>query len=289
MVQNVEFVKMQATGNDFVVVDARNARMNWSNVAKTMCDRHFGVGADGLLLVVNSDKASLRMRVFNSDGSEAGACGNGLRCFAKYAVDHQLIQVRNREIVVETMSGVRNIKLQIKDGKVSGAEVCMGLPQFKPEEIPLSLKPNTFNSIPIMNYPVDVEGQEISLSFVSMGNPHAVHFCTDPVEELPLTNIGPKIEHHPLFPQRANFEVVNILSRKQIRARVWERGVGETLACGSGACAIAVIAQLNNLVDDQVIIELPGGLLGVRWDCKGVVELSGPAETVFTGEWPLTS
>ncbi len=246
-------------------------------LASAMCDRHYGVGADGLLLVLKSEGADFRMRMFNPDGSEAEICGNGLRCFARYIIDLGLVDAQ--ELTIETLAGIRRIKPYTNDW----LQVSMGIPNFSPDGIPVSI--GKVDIIPILDYPINVDGRELLLSFVSMGNPHAVCFIEEPVADFPLFELGPIIEHYSIFPQRTNFEVVNILSRKEIRARVWERGAGETLACGSGACAVAIAAKLHNYVDSPVDIILPGGMLSVGWDGKGEAYLSGDAQLVFKGEW----
>ncbi len=285
----MNFTKVQGAGNDFILVEAGKAQHDWSQVAIAICNRHFGVGADGLLLMLPSNNADLQMRVFNSDGSEAEACGNGLRCLAKYALHKGLADSKTQEISVETISGVRKARLHTVGGKVTTIQVGMGEPKFGAEDIPVTIEQggNIFLPVkPIMNYPVMVDDKELPLSFVSMGNPHAVYFWQHPVSDFPLSQLGPKVEQHRMFPNRANFEVARVVSRKQIEARVWEKGVGETLACGSGACAIAVLAQLHDYIDSKVDIKLQGGILGVEWDGVGEVFLSGPAEIVFSGEWP---
>jgi diaminopimelate epimerase len=286
----MRFTKLQATGNDFIVVDARTKAAEWPRLARAMCNRHFGVGADGLMLVQSSTSADLKMRLFNSDGSEAEVSGNGLRCFAKYAIEKGLVgktllgaEPGNLRLSVETLSGVRKIEACMSGNKVSLAEVNMGLPRFQPEQIPVNIG---VDIIPILDYPLVVDGRELPLCLVSMGNPHAVAFLTRPVADFPLDEIGPKVEMHPLFPQRTNFEVARVLNRTKIEARVWERGVGETLACGSGASAIAVAARLLDYADNEVEIILTGGALTVSWDKVGDVLLSGPVEEVFAGEWP---
>ncbi len=277
----MKFTKFQATGNDFILIDARGLERNWAELAKVMCRRRFGVGADGLILVLESEKADFRMREFNPDGSEAEACGNGLRCFAKWVIDKRLIE--GTKLKVETLGGIREAEAELSQGKVTSVWVGMGSPRFAPAEIPARVAAETPK--PILNYPVKVGGQEIKVSLVSMGNPHAVSFLSEPVSEFPLSKIGPEMENHPLFPNRINFEIVNVESRDIVKARVWERGVGETLSCGSGACAIAVVAKLLEMVTDKVKIKLPGGMLEVEWDGKGEVRLGGPAEMVFEGEW----
>jgi len=258
-------------------------------LARAICDRHFGVGADGLILVQNSTIADLKMRILDSDGSEAEVSGNGLRCFAKYAIEKGLsakISSRgeqdNRSLTIETLSGVRKIKAYMSGNKVNRVEVNMGLPQFKPEQIPIKIE---VDIIPILDYPLVIDNKELTLAILSIGNPHAVSFPSRPIADFPLAELGPKVERHSMFPQRTNFEVARVLSRVKIEARVWERGVGETLACGSGACAIAVAAQLLDYVESQVDIILKGGTLTVSWDRVGEVLLTGPVEEVFTGEW----
>ena len=285
----MKFSKLQATGNDFILVDARTMEGEWSKLARATCDHHFGIGADGLILVQDSTNADLKMRIFNSDGSEAEVSGNGLRCFAKYAIEKGLsakISSRgeqdNRCLTIETLSGLRKIKAYMSGNKVNRVEVNMGLPQFKPEQILIKIE---VDIIPILDYPLVIDSKELTLAILSMGNPHAVSFPSRPIADFPLAELGPKVERHPMFPQRTNFEVARVLSRVKIEARVWERGVGETLACGSGACAIAVAAQLLDYVEPQVDIILKGGTLTVSWDRVGEVLLTGPVEEVFTGEW----
>jgi diaminopimelate epimerase len=287
----MKFSKLQGTGNDFILVDALTGprKGDWGKLARAMCDRHFGIGADGLILAQNSTSADLRMRLFNSDGSEAEVSGNGLRCFAKYAIEKGLVgkmssraRQSHRSLTIETLSGVREVKAYMSANKVNRVKVNMGLPRFQPEQIPIKVK---VDIIPILDYPLVIDGRKLTLSLLSMGNPHAVSFLSRPVADFHLAEIGPKVERHPMFPQRTNFEVARVLSRGKIEARVWERGVGETLACGSGACAIAVAAQLSDYVGLQVDIILEGGTLTVSWDRVGEVLLSGPVEEVFTGEW----
>jgi diaminopimelate epimerase len=285
----MKFSKLQATGNDFILVDARTMEAEWGKLAQAMCDRHFGVGADGLMLAQNSTIADLKMRLFNSDGSEAEVSGNGLRCFAKYAIEKGLtgrlsspVGESNRFLSVETLSGVRKVKPYTSGNKVNRAEVNMGLPLFQPEQIPVDLQ---VDIMPILDYPLVIDGKKLALSLLSMGNPHAVSFLSQPVVNFPLAEIGSKVERHTMFTQRTNFEVARVLSRGKIEARVWERGVGETLACGSGACAIAVAAQLLGYIEEKVDIILEGGTLTVSWDRMGEVLLTGSVEEIFTGEW----
>ena len=303
----MKFSKLQATGNDFILVDARTTEGEWSKLARAMCDRHFGVGADGLILVQDSTVADSKMRIFNSDGSEAEVCGNGLRCFAKYVIEKGITLTQtsslegirlgegeakspcnrdNLSLSVETLSGIKKVRAYMSGNKVNRVEVNMGLPQFQPDQIPVKVKVDIpIAPGPILDYPLVIDGKKLTLALLSMGNPHAVSFLAQPVADFPLAEIGPKVERHPMFPQRTNFEVARVLSRGKIEARVWERGVGETLACGSGACAIAVAAQLLDYVEPQVDIILKGGTLTVSWDRGGEVLLTGQVEEVFTGEW----
>lgn len=284
----MNFIKMEATGNDFIVIDARDKERDWSCLAQAMCDRHLGVGADGLLLLLPSEIADFQMRIFNADGSEAEACGNGLRCLVKYIIEHILTNVNRQELMIETAAGITKAHPYIVDGQISFVQVAMGIPRWTTGDIPMSLTEGIetkFDITSIASYNMEVSSRELQLTLVSMGNPHAVCFLNDPVEEFPLAQIGPVVENYPIFPERTNFEIVNVLSRKRMKARVWERGVGETLSCGSGACAIAVAAQLHDYVDSQVDITLPGGVLTIEWDRAGEVQLAGPVREIFSGEW----
>jgi diaminopimelate epimerase len=277
----MDFVKLQATGNDFVLIDGRQIkRRDWSALAKAMCDHHFGIGSDGLLLILSSKKADFYMRMFNPDGSEAEACGNGLRCAARCAMESGLAS--GTDIRIETPAGIK--VLRVLDKK--NIQVDMGKPILKPSAIPVLTKNKSArDTAPVIDYPLTVGKMKLKITCVSMGNPHAVCFLEQPVADFPLSEVGPKVEHHPMFPNRVNFEIVNIISRKRLEARVWERGAEETLSCGTGACVIAVAARLKKLTDNPVDIILPGGTLTVDWDSKGEVLLSGPAEVVFEGKW----
>jgi len=290
----MNFTKLQGAGNDFILVETKDTERDWPQMARTMCDRHFGIGADGLLLLLASDIADFQMRMFNPDGLEAEACGNGLRCLAKYIVDRGLQAEKSEEalphqhqIFIETIAGIRMVRLN-KIGESIKIQVGMGTPKFGASDIPVVMEQGKGGLVdikPMINYSIVIDGKELRLNFVSMGNPHAVYFGQQPVADFPLSQIGPKVEHLAMFPNRVNFEVANVVNRQQIEARVWERGAGETLACGTGACAVAVAAQLYGFVDKEVDIKLPGGILQAEWDKVGEVFLSGPAEIVFTGEW----
>ncbi len=284
----MNFAKLQATGNDFIFIDARNMERDWSKLAQAMCRWHFGIGSDGLILVKRSKAADLKMQMFNPDGSEAEVCGNGLRCFAKYVIDRKIAKGPN--LTAETLAGIKTIKVSLSRGKVNKAKVNMGMPRFRTEDIPILMeKPlkvrGRVDIKQILDYPLTIAGKRLTFSFVSMGNPHAVSFISKPVADFPLSEVGPKVENHPKFPERINFEIARVLGRKKIEARVWERGAGETLSCGSGACAIAVAARLKGYTEDIVDIMLPGGELSIDWDGVGEVYLTGPVEEVFSGEW----
>lgn len=286
----MDFTKLQSTGNDFVLVEAAGLNMDWPKVAAAICHRHYGVGGDGLLLLLPSDTADFTMRTFNGDGSEAEACGNGLRCLVQYIFSCGLLDSEAETVSVATAAGVRQARLHKQGDELVGIESGMGVPKFKAGEIPVAVVTGRGKKAKetgfLSDYPLVINGQRLSLSFVSMGNPHTIYFRQKPVAGFPLSLIGPTVENHKLFPNRVNFEVANVVSRKLIEVRVWERGVGETLACGSGACAVAVAARMLGYVDDKVDIKLPGGTLGVEWPGSGEVRLSGRAEVVFTGEWP---
>ncbi|HEX76752.1 MAG TPA: diaminopimelate epimerase [Dehalococcoidia bacterium] len=283
----MNFTKLQAIGNDFIVLDARNMERDWAKLAQDMCHRHFGIGADGLILVMASNAADLKMRILNPDGSEAEVCGNGLICLARYVIGKGIIS--GSRLTVETLAGNKTIQAFMPQGKVNRAKVNMGVPLFKAEDIPVVINREESRGgvdiTPILDYPLNVAGKELALSFVSMGNPHAVNFLSQPLTKFPLSKVGPEVEKHPMFPERVNFEVATVLNRKQIKARVWERGAGETLACGSGACAIAVIARVKGYIDNEVDIMLPGGDLAIDWGGVGEVYLTGTVEEVFAGEW----
>ena len=285
----MKFTKMHGAGNDFVLVETDDSQRDWSSVALATCDRHYGIGADGLLLLMPSNKADCQMRIVDCDGTEAEACGNGLRCLVKYFVDRRVANSGIQEISVETIPGIRRAEVYRVAGKVTKVQTGMGEPKLGEKDIPVVMgqgKENVVDIKSMLNYSITVGGKELPLDLVSMGNPHAVYFYQEPVSDFPLSQLGPKVEHHKIFPKRVNFEVARVLNRLQIEARVWERGVGETLACGSGACAITVAARLHGYIDNKAEIKLPGGILEVEWAGAGEVFLSGPAEIVFSGEWP---
>ncbi len=281
----MRFVKMHGTGNDFVLVEAKGDERDWPRLAVAVCDRHFGIGADGLLLILPSDRAAVRMRVLNPDGSEPEMCGNGIRCLAKYAVERGLLQPKDDRFDVETAAGVLTLQIERHADTVERVRVGMGMPRFAPEEIPVLVNANP----PLINIPIEIEHGDsrgiLPLTAVSMGNPHAVLFPERPVAAFPLAEVAPSVVDHRLFPHGVNFEVARVIDRSHIEARVWERGAGPTLACGTGASAVMVAAHLQRLVDDKVDITLPGGTLTLEWDGSGEVFMTGPAVTVFEGDW----
>jgi diaminopimelate epimerase len=277
----MNFVKMQGAGNDFLLVETDDEARDWADLAQAMCERHYGVGADGLMLVLPSLSADVRMRLFNADGSEAEVSGNGVRCLVKYVIERGLAQPREGRLRVEAASGLLEAELFGEGGQVDRVRLSMGAPRFAPSEVPVlsDMAP------PVIDLPLEVDGETLAVTCLSMGNPHAVLFVDTPVADYPLDDLGPKVEHHPVFPARVNFGVGRMLGRHRMELRVWERGVGETLACGSGSSAAMVAARLKGLAGDRVDITQPGGLLTVEWDGGGEVYLTGGAEFVFEGEW----
>ena len=272
---------MQGLGNDYVYVNCfREKIADPSRLAVKISDRHFGVGSDGLILINPSDKADFEMEMYNADGSRGEMCGNGIRCVAKYVYDYGLTD--QTSISVETLGGIKYLDLTVKDGKAVLVKVDMGKPELSPEKIPVVSAGEN-----VVDEPIDVDGQNYRMTCVSMGNPHAVVYVDCDVRDLPLEEIGPKFENHERFPNRVNTEFVRVLDRRTVEMRVWERGSGETLACGTGACAVAVSCVLNGLTEDEVTVKLLGGDLQIKWDReKDTVFMTGPAEVVFDGEWP---
>ena len=276
----MKFTKMQGIGNDYVYVNCLQETIeNPSELAKKISDRHYGVGSDGLIMINPSDKADFEMEMYNADGSRGEMCGNGIRCVAKYVYDYGLTD--KTSISVETLAGIKYLDLTVEDGKVVLVKVDMGTPMLRPEEVPVVSEKEG-----VIDEPITVDGQEYRMTCVSMGNPHAVVFIDQDVKEFPLETVGVKFENHERFPKRVNTEFVNVLDRHTAQMRVWERGSGETLACGTGACAVAVACALNGLTEDEVTVKLLGGDLQIKWDReKNTVYMTGPAEVVFDGEW----
>ena len=276
----MKFTKMHGAGNDYVYVNGFEYDLDWKHISQTVSDRHKGIGADGLIVACpSSNNSDLKMRMFNADGSEGEMCGNGIRCLVGFARDESLINGDLQVITVETMAGNLDVFPILEDSRMIGAKVSMGSPILVPKNVPVQI-----GSVePTLDYSLDVDTHELSLGFVSMGNPHAIAFIEEDVDNFPLELIGPKIENHDIFPNKVNFEIVNALSPSELKVRVWERGSGITMACGTGACAVAVAARLKGITLDDVNLKLPGGDLKVRWDGVGEVELEGPIETVYKG------
>ena len=271
------FTKMHGLGNDYVCINCFRERVkDPPGFARTLCDRHYGIGADGLILICPSKVSDFKMEIYNSDGSVAGMCGNGIRCLGKYVYDYRL--TGKETLSIETKSGIRNMHLHIQDGKACGAMVDMGVPRLNAHSIPILSEKDL-----VINDPIEVQEKNYRMTGISMGNPHAVIFSEE-INGISLEETGRELEFHPRFPERANIEFCHVTARNRMEIRVWERGVGETLACGTGACAAVVASVLNDLTDEEVIVKLLGGELSVRWDRKvNHVFLEGPAVKVFDG------
>ena len=279
---SLPFWKMHGAGNDFVVLAADDADAPWGALAERVCDRHFGVGADGLIVALPSARADRRMRIFNADGSEAEMCGNGIRCLVKFVIEQGLVPAPDGRVRIETIPGVLDAVAALgADGKVERVRVRMGTPDLDP----LALGADIEQAPPVLDLPIEAAGATYTATLVSMGNPHAVLFTDVPLAEFDLDRVGPALERHPMFRRRTNVEVVRVVDRGRLEMRVWERGVGETLACGSGACAALVAARLHGAVDERAEVELPGGTLLLQWDGAGEVILDGPAVQVFASVW----
>lgn len=271
---------MQGAGNDYIYLNGfEKLPADLGCLARQMSDRHFGIGSDGLVIIMPSDSCDFRMRMFNSDGSEAEMCGNASRCVGKYVYDKGL--TTKKELTLETLAGVKHLTLHTQNGTVEQVTVDMGEPILSAPEIPVNLSES-----PVIAHPLEVEGQTFAITCVSMGNPHAVIFL-DGMDRYDLHHIGSLIEHHELFPRRTNVEFVEVQSPQDLRMRVWERGAGETLACGTGACATLVAAVLNGRSDRRATLHLLGGDLSIEWrEQNNRIYMTGGAVTVFEGEWP---
>ena len=278
----MKFTKMQGAGNDYVYVNCFSERVdNPAEVAIRVSDRNFGIGSDGLILIMPSEKADVRMRMFNSDGSESEMCGNGIRCVAKYAYDHGI--VAKKEITAETGAGILTLQLFTNgENKVDKVRVNMGIPRLTRGEIPLTGDP----AAGVVNEPLNILHTTFNITCASMGNPHCVIFVDD-VENFQVEKYGPLIENHDIFPRRTNVEFVQIISRTEVRQRTWERGAGETLACGTGASAVCVAGVLNGLTEKRILNHLSGGDLELEWAEDGYLYMTGPAVEVFSGEIAL--
>jgi diaminopimelate epimerase len=277
----MRFTKMHGLGNDYVYVSTFDQAppADPAKLAVAVSDRHFGIGADGLILIMPSERADARMRMFNADGSEGEMCGNGVRCVAKYLFDHGL--ARKDRVAIETGRGVLTLDLEIVEDRVRRVRVDMGTPILDASRIPTSLEGG-----PVVNAPLRVADREFAVTAVSTGNPHAVIYVDD-AAAFPLETLGPMIEHHPAFPRRVNVHVVEVFDPGEVRMRTWERGSGITLACGTGACAVCVAGVLTGRSARRILVHLPGGDLELEWpDDKAPVFMTGPATEVFSGEWP---
>ena len=273
--KTLHFVKMQGAGNDCIIIDMMKSKpLNHQRLARKICNRRFGVGADQLLLLSKSRKADFKMQIFNADGSEAEMCGNGIRCLARYI--REAGYTSKKEMTIETLAGIREVKVSSK-----AVEVNLGEPKLKGKEIPVHLSGR------IINRPLKIDSKDFRITCLSLGNPHCVIYQEN-LDTFPVEKYGPLLEHYHLFPHRTNISFVNVLSTGELKARVWERGVGETLACGTAAAASLVASVLNGFTERKVKIELPGGKLEVEWNRENnTVWLSGPAEKVCEGEFPL--
>mgnify|MGYP001623614354 FL=1 len=280
----MKFTKMQGIGNDYVYVNCfEETVQDPSAVARFVSDRHFGIGSDGLILIKPSDVADCEMEMYNLDGSQGAMCGNGIRCVAKFVYDKGI--VRKKNLSIDTKSGIKYLSLTVKNGKVSTVEVNMGSPVLMANQIPV-----VSDTEQVIDQPLEVNGKTYRITAVSMGNPHAIVYMDD-LENLDISTLGPQFENHLAFPDRINTEFVKVINRRTLQMRVWERGSGETLACGTGACAVAVASVLNGLVDEDcpVTVKLLGGDLQIFWNRQeDLVYMTGPAVTVFEGEIDLS-
>lgn len=278
----IKFTKMHGLGNDYVYIDCTNGQEigNISDLAKFVSKRHFGIGSDGLILICKSDIADFKMRMFNYDGSEAEMCGNGIRCVGKFVYDKGLT---NKETInVETLAGIKKLNFNIKEGKVQTVEVDMGEPILDAKHIPV-----ISSESPVKNLKIQIDGKKFNFTCVSMGNPHAITIVDD-VKNFDIEKYGPILENDSHFPKRANIEFIELVDKNNIKMRVWERGAGETLACGTGACASVVACNLNNYIENEANVELLGGTLNIKWDKKNNhIYMTGSATTVFEGELEL--
>ena len=276
----IKFTKMHGLGNDYVYIDCYSKDVNLGNIsdlAKFMSNRHFGIGSDGIILICKSDIADFKMRMFNFDGSEAEMCGNGIRCVGKFVYDKGLTD--KETVKIETLAGIKILNLNVKDGKVQTVRVDMGEPIFNPKKIPVN-----FENEPVRGLKIKAIDKEFNFTCVSMGNPHAIAIIED-TKRFDIEKYGPILEVDEHFPKRSNIEFIEIVDKENVKMRVWERGAGETLACGTGACATAVACNINGLTERKVNIELLGGTLEIDWDEEtNHVFMTGPATTVFEGE-----
>ena len=274
----MEFTKMQGCGNDYVYVNGfENKIDNPNKLSEIVSDRHFGIGSDGLIVINPSEKADFKMSMYNADGSEGKMCGNGIRCVAKYVYDNKMTD--KTTITVETLSGIKTLELNVKNDKVETVKVNMGTPILLPKDVPV-----VSDKDKVVDAPIVIDDKEYRITCVSMGNPHAITFIEN-TDDLEIETIGPKFENNPIFPDRVNTEFIQVLDRNTVKMRVWERGSGETFACGTGACATVVACVLNGLTDDKVTVKLLGGDLFIEYNREeNTVYMTGPAKVSFTGK-----
>ena len=277
----MKFTKMEGCGNDYVYVNGFEEKIDNPNEdAIAVSDRHFGIGSDGLIIINPSEVADFKMCMYNADGSEGKMCGNGIRCVAKYVYDFNLTD--KDVITVETLSGIKTLKLNVENGKVKTVRVNMGAPILECDKVPVK-----YDDEKMINKPVKVDGKTFNITCVSMGNPHAVTFIND-TDNLEIEKIGPKFENNEIFPDKVNTEFIQIIDKKTVKMRVWERGSGETFACGTGACASVVASVLNRLTENKVTVKLLGGELEIEYNQdENTVYMTGPARVVFTGEYDI--
>ncbi len=276
----MRFTKMHGTGNDYIYINGFETKVeNPAELAIKMSRSHFGIGSDGLILIHPAEGADARMEMYNADGSRAEMCGNGIRCVAKYLYDNGIR--RNNPLRIQTDAGIKTLDLFLDQGHVAQVQVNMGIPELKTEKIPAKFQPSQ-----TVLAPFGILDQEFRVTLVNMGNPHCVIFIEDPLEQLDLFRYGPVIENHPNFPNRTNVEFVNVVNRQKVIQRTWERGSGETLACGTGACAVCVAGQLIGQTDSRITVQLKGGTLELEWRNRQQVLMTGNAVKIFEGDWP---
>lgn len=286
----MKFTKMHGCGNDYIYINGFTEKIpkeDKTELVRRISDRHFGIGGDGAIFINPSQEADFEMEMYNADGSRAEMCGNGIRCVAKYVYDKGLTD--KTDISVISCGQIKYLALFLKEGKVDTVRVNMGAPELRPEQIPVTAAEGDYSAVQdgVIDAPILVEGKEYKMTCVSMGNPHAVIFMDD-VTNLKIEQIGPYFENHERFPKRTNTEFVKVLDRKTVQMRVWERGTGETLACGTGCCATVVACILNGLTDELVTVKLLGGEIEIEWDREAdLVYMTGPATTVFEGEYDV--
>ena len=284
----INFVKYHGAGNDYIAIDGRGLEIDWGNLSIDMSKPHFGIFSDGIVVVFESEIADIKMRIFNPDGSEAEMSGNGVRLFSKFVLDNKIFELGSKQtLTVETGGGVREVFPEFNNqGQMISAKVAMGQPKFNRDDIPVN--PDLFNeNIPIFDYELSIDVYNITIACVNIGNPHAVMITDKDVDSIDLLKIGPLVENNQMFPNRINFEIVNITSRNSIKARIFERGAGETLSSGTGTSACGIVCIKKGLVDEKVRVNVPGGFLDINWKIGEEAYLEGPTEKVFSGKWNI--